>query len=315
MNAMPSPAVWLTSLRPFSFTASVMPVLLAVAIGFLVQQEVPESTVQLSLIVPFVLSALLMHSGTNVLNDYWDYRHGVDGFVRGKPDPDPTHTISQGLVSPRFMLITGNVYFVLSILVGGFIALYRGPLYFVAGLGGALGGYLYTGGRISLKYRALGDVAVFFLMGPALVFMAMWAILGTAPMAVMLRYVGVLSLPLAFLVTAILHGNNTRDIDRDRDAGIQTVAGLLGRKRSKNLFALLLVAAYGAVVLSVGLSIVSYPVLVVFLTAPRAIKLARRVYQEDDGALVLLPMMTAQLHLQFSVLQIIGVGAQLLWNL
>jgi 1,4-dihydroxy-2-naphthoate octaprenyltransferase len=292
-----------------------MPVILAVLIGFFVHRESPGSTIQLSLIIPFALSAVLMHSGTNVLNDYWDYRHGVDGFIRGEPDPDPTHTISRGLVTPAFMRASGNVYFIAAILAGGYIAWYRGPLYFIAGLGGALGGYLYTGGRFSLKYRALGDAAVFFLMGPALVFMGVWTVIDTAPFGLMVRYATVLSLSLAFLVTAILHGNNTRDIARDRDAGIQTVAGLIGRVKSCNLFVLLLVAAYAAVVLSVALGFVAYPVLAVFLTIPRAYHLARGVYHNDSAALVHVPMMTARLHLQFSILQIAGMGVQLVWNL
>ncbi len=285
---------WLKSLRPYSFTASAMPVLLAAAFASTTPAEATWWY-----LLPFAFAALLLHAGTNVLNDYYDFVHGVDRA----DDPDPTHVITQGIMTPRFMKISGHTYFLAGIAVGGTIALTRGPLFFAAGLLGALGAYSYTNARLSLKYRALGDIVVFLLMGPALVVMGLWALEGTvSPQGALV------SLPVAFLVTAILHGNNLRNITDDSDAGISTLAVLLGFERSKLLFAGLVLLSYLAVVGLVATEVLALEALLALGALPLGVRLVRNVLiAEKSPALMGLPIKTARLHLVFSGLFVAGV--------
>jgi 1,4-dihydroxy-2-naphthoate octaprenyltransferase len=255
----------------------------------------------------YILAAVLFHAGTNVLNDFYDYRHGVDG----PQDPDPTHAISQGVVSPRFMLASGRIYFVLGILLGAVIAGLRGPGFFAVGLVGAAGAYYYTNARFSLKYRALGDVAVFLLMGPALVFIGMWALVGSIDWGAT-----VASLPIAFLVTAILHGNNMRDISVDHDAGVDTVAGRLGFERSKWFFWALVGLAYLTVPVLIAVGTITSIAVVSWFSIPPALRLLIRVRRVSHGGeLMDIPLQCAKLHMLFSVLYIAGIfaGAAVSW--
>ena len=280
---------WVRSLRAFSFPASLVPVAVAAATANTSGEVVAWWT-----LVPFALAALLFHAGTNVLNDYYDHVHGVDG----EDDPDPTHAISRGIVSPRFMLISGRLHFLPGVALGGTIAVIRGPFFFLAGLAGASGAYFYTNARFSLKYRALGDVAVFLLMGPALVAMGDWALTGIVRPVAALH-----ALPVGFVVTAILHGNNLRDISADARAGVDTLAGRIGFHRGKSVYALLLAAAYLSVVALVAAGVIPILSTLSLLTAIPATRLVRRVVAAPDGAhLIDLPVRTAKLHLLFGVL-------------
>lgn len=290
---------WFLSLRPYSFTASLIPVLLALPASLLREGYVLRWTVPV-----YTLAAVLFQSGTNVLNDYYDHLHGVDG----PDDPDPTHAISRGYVTPRFMLLSGHLYFLLATGLGLIIAFAarRGPFFLAAGLAGALGAYLYTGRRISLKYLALGDLLVFLLMGPALVFLGVRAFSG-----VYRTYVLFLSLPPALLVTAILHGNNLRDMESDRAAGVRTLAGLMGPAAARRLFASLIALAYGTVPVLVATRVIPLTGVIAFLSAPLAVRLAGRVVATGDErlhTLVDLPRQTAKLHFLFSVLYIGGIA-------
>lgn len=56
------------------------------------------------------------------------------------------------------------------------------------------------------------------------------------------------AIPLALNTEAILHSNNTRDVDVDREAGIVTLAILVGRTGSYAIFVLLLFVPYVAFV-------------------------------------------------------------------
>ena len=237
----------------------------------------------------YALAALLFHAGTNVLNDFYDFVHGVDP----DGDPDPTHTITQGVVSPRFMRFSGRLYFVLGITIGSVIGLERGVTFVATGVAGAVGAYLYTGRRFSLKYVALGDVLVFFLMGPALVAIGVWALWGSVP-----AEVWALSLPVAFLVTAILHGNNLRDRETDRAAGVRTVANLVSEQTARVGFAGLIGAAYLSLVVLLIAGVAPVWSAAALLTAVFAAPLAIRVLRGEPD-LVALPVQCARLHLLF----------------
>jgi len=289
---------WFVSLRPYSFTASLVPVALALALAVAGSDG---GDIMWWTLAPFTLSALLFHAGTNVLNDYYDFVHGVDA----EDDEDPTHAITQGIVSPRFMRISGHLYFLLGLVVGLPIGLERGWLFLAAALLGAGGAFFYTSARFSLKYVALGDVLVFLLMGPALVVMGLWALTGTASWMS-----AVLTLPVALLVTAILHGNNLRNIHSDRNAGIATLAGLLGTRRAKALFAALVVLPHAAVAAFAAAGAVPVPALLPVLTLPAAGALAFRVARTPDPTrLVRLPLSCARQHMLFGLLYVAGLAA------
>ncbi|NBF39896.1 MAG: hypothetical protein GVY14_05720, partial [Spirochaetes bacterium] len=183
--------------------------------------------------------------------------------------------------------------------------LLRGWLFVLAGLLGAAGAFFYTSARFSFKYVALGDIVVFFLMGPALVVMGLWALTGTAS-----AMSAVLTLPVALLVTAILHGNNLRNIHGDRTAGISTLAGLLEVRGSKALFAALVVLPHASVAAFVATGATAIPALLPVFTLPAAGVLAYRVARTADPArLVTLPLACARLHMLFGLLYVAGLAA------
>ena len=66
-------SLWVQAVRAFSFTASVIPVLLGglFALG-------AQGTKAWYLLPLAVLGGLLLHAGTNLINDYYDFKNGVD---------------------------------------------------------------------------------------------------------------------------------------------------------------------------------------------------------------------------------------------
>ncbi len=297
-TVLPGVKLWFLSLRPFAFTASVMPIALAaVASVFLHDGAFTEPA---WITFPFfAIAGVLFHAGTNVLNDYYDFTHGVDG----EDDRDPTHLLPQGLVSPRFMVISGHIYFALGIAMGSVIGIWRGPVYVVTGVFAAILAYFYTGARFSFKYVALGDIVVFLLLGPAMVAMGVWALLGSVPGDALL-----FSVPIAFFVTAILHGNNLRDIESDRREGVFTLAERLGPERSRHMLTSLFLLPLITTAVLVSVGILPALSLVSLLIAVPALQLLRAVYSNSDSSvLVTLPMRCAKLHMLFSGLLILSL--------
>lgn len=177
----------------------------------------------------FLAAVLLLHIGTNVLNDYHDHCSGVDDSTA----PGPSGVIQQRKVAPLFMLYSGILYFVLAIAVSIPILLAR-PIVLLPGIPAVIAAYFYTSHHFSLKYHRLGEVAVFMLFGP-LLFIAATLSFTHASWVLML----LVSLPFGLYAAAVLFVNNTRDCTRDHQAGIKTIPMLFSSTVNRIVFMLL----------------------------------------------------------------------------
>ncbi|HEV8402649.1 MAG TPA: LLM class flavin-dependent oxidoreductase, partial [Candidatus Limnocylindrales bacterium] len=202
-------------LRPFAFTASVIPVLAGAALAWVDE---------LWAWAPFIaalLGAVFLHAGTNIVNEVYDVRKGVDTIT----SPRASHAIVKGRIRERTALLVAATFFALAVVVGLYLVWLRGPAIIVLGLLGLVGGWGYTAPPLEYKNRALGVPIVFFLMGPLMVEGAYFAVSGQWSVTAL-----VLSIPIGMLVAAILHGNEWRDIREDSRAGISTISARIGRR-------------------------------------------------------------------------------------
>ena len=288
-------SLWLQAVRAFSFTASMVPII----VGAMLALAFPGS-VRWDLFPVVVVCSLLIHAGTNLISDYYDYKKGVDkegafggsGVLLGK------------LLQPKQLLIGGILSFILCFLLGLIFVQIRGIEMLYLGLVGIIGGYLYCGG-IGYKYIALGDVLVFWLMGPLMVLGSFFVLTGTYNSTILLA-----SLPVGFLVTAILHANNLRDIQHDKAANVRTMATILGLNGSKIEYYLLISAAYLSVIFMVITHYLSPWTLLVLLSLPPALKNIKVVSQATPSTqteLAMIDVQTAQHHFLFGILLAIGL--------
>ena len=243
-----------------------------------------------------------------MVNDVVDYRKGVDTPLNF----GHSGVFVEGSMSARAGHAYGIALFGAAALIGVALAVLRGPGVLAFGAVGLVGGYLYTGGPKGYKYLALGDIAVFFLMGPLMVIGTSYVITGE----VWLWRVVWASLPVGFLVAAILEANNLRDLDTDRQAGVRTVAGLLGFDGAKAEYVMSVAAAYVIVVALAVTRVSSWWSLLVMATLPISVPLVRVVLsapRPGSRRLGLAMVRTAMLHMAFGAALVVGlaVGAAL----
>jgi 1,4-dihydroxy-2-naphthoate octaprenyltransferase len=223
----------------------------------------------------------LLHLAGNLLNDYFDYRKGVDRRLHDD-DGRPGRQLVRGELAPREILAEAIACVVLAAAPVGYVLSQAGGelLWYAAGAMAAA--YAYTGPPLHLKYRALGEVLVFITFGPMLMLGAAHAQTGRLVLDVAL-----VSIPVGMLTTAILAGNNFRDADEDASAGIRTLAQLGGAAFARWAYIGLICAAVGALVI-LGLTRVApwpvalSPLLLVLLIGPlRAAIKGRRLADID----------------------------------
>jgi 1,4-dihydroxy-2-naphthoate polyprenyltransferase len=282
-------------LRPFAFTASVIPVLAGAALAWV------DDAWSWPPFLAALLAAVFLHAGTNIVNEVYDVRKGIDSIT----SPRASHAIVKGRVRERTALAIAGGAFVLAILVGVALVAMRGPAIIGLGLLGLVGGWGYTAPPLEYKNRALGVPIVFLLMGPLMVEGAYFAVSGQWSVTAL-----VLSIPVGLLVAAILHGNEWRDIREDSRAGISTLSARIGRRWAHYGYVGLVLGAYVVLALAVIAGSLPTWVMLAILSLPFLAQVIRSAELGASGqarAISMIDLQTARLHLAFGSLVVVGL--------
>jgi 1,4-dihydroxy-2-naphthoate octaprenyltransferase len=285
--------MWVQAVRPFSFTASIVPVLLGSAVA------ATQGIFNPGLFLLTLIGAVAIQGAANLFSDYFDYRDGYDSA----DSAGSSGVLVHGILQPSEVFLAGLALTGVVAAIGLYLTALRGTPVLVLGVLGVLGAYFYSGRPIAYKYRGLGDPAIFLLFGPLMVLGAYYVQARAIELVPMLY-----ALPVGCLVTAILHVNNTRDIASDGRGGGTTVARTLGLGGAKVLLYALLAAAYLLVIAGVlSGTFVRWSALAL-LSAPLAWNLAKAVAAAKDSQdLIKLDIATARVHLVFGLLLVVGV--------
>ena len=222
---------------------------------------------------------LLAHLSVNVLNDYFDYKSGVDLKTQRTPFSGGSGSIVNGLITPPQALWIGIGSLVVIIPLGVFFTLTVGwgllPLLLVAA--GCI--VLYTPFILKLNWP---EWAPGVGLGSLPVLGAFFVQTGTYPMAAVIA-----SIPSGILVHNLLLLNEFPDADADATANRRTMPIALGKRRSAWIFSALTGIVYLWIVGAVIASQMPPFTLLGLLTLPLAVKAVRgSMHYDDMGQLV-----------------------------
>jgi len=285
-------SAWYQAARPRTLTATYAPLGLAAVIA--IQHGVFD-------LVRFVLSliaALLLQIAANLINEYFDFKRGADELKTAGQGM----IIKNAVLSPRDVLLGAIVTVVVAVIIGLYLLSQTGLLLFWIGLGGVLVVITYTAGPFPLAYNGLGEIAVFIFMGPLMVLGAYYV------MARDFSWTPVIcGLPIGFMVAAILHANNVRDLEADRAVNKNTLAVRLGRPGARIEYVILVGGAYVMVGVLILLRVMPITTLLVLITLPEAYQLIGIINTSEEVPRLHMAMgRTARLHGQFGMWLVIG---------
>lgn len=280
---------YVLALRPWSLSASLMPTLLGSTLAYKYPGATDFNYITLILTVFITIS---VHGAGNLVNTYFDYVKGIDN--RKSDDRtlvDHILTKDEVVTLGALLYFAGCIGFILLTAISPAKMEHLALVFF----GGLSSSFLYTGG-VGFKYIALGDIIILTLFGPISVLFAFMSQTGRLVWGTIYY-----AIPLALNTEAILHSNNTRDMEGDKKAGIVTLAILIGHTCSHVLYAFLLFTPY-----------VMYIVMTVkyskwfalpLVTLPNAFKIEKQ-FRTNDIANI--PRKTAKLNFFFGVLSVMA---------
>ena len=258
---------WIEATRPWSFPASTMPALIALAFA---QWSLNGNTHLLAGLAA-VAGAFIFQISGNLISDYFDYRSGVDS----KDTFGSSRMIVDGVFKPRTIWLYGMAWLALGCMLGLWLTARSGWALLAIGAAGALGTYFYY----TLKYHALGDVLIFLIYGQLIPLGAYYCAAGGA----IDWRLTLVTTPIGFMIVNILHANNTRDTMYDSRAGISTLAMRIGLRWSKRVFAALAYSSYAILALCVAFGWLPWPCLVMLATTPLAVKNVKWMMRATGG--------------------------------
>jgi 1,4-dihydroxy-2-naphthoate octaprenyltransferase len=257
---------WLIATRSVVFVMTVNSVIIG-ALLYLLQTGFHSYSFLLPLSL-VLMGLVLAHAASNLFNDYWDAKHGIDtseGYFRPAYMPHPSLS---GMMSSQSLFSLGIAHLAGMIAIAAYLVLLRGPfVLLLAGLG-VLFLTMYAGGPFPLKRIGLGEPAVFIVWGPLMVGGTYFILSGTYPFWVLIA-----SIPYAVSVTTVLFGKHIDKIDYDTKLRVKTLPVILGENATKNVLKALIIVAYISVI---GLVVTKYlPIwaLISLLALPKAYQL------------------------------------------
>ena len=287
---------WYKALRPRVFTATYAPMGLAGIIA------IDDGVFDAAVFLLALIGALLLQSAANLINEYADYRRGADRLK----EAGQGMTIKQKILSPRSVLHGALFTTAAGCLIGLYLLSQSGPMLWLIGIGGVLVAISYTAGPFPLAYNGLGEIAVAIFMGPAIIVGAYYVMAPDVGGARILELC-LISLPIAFMVAAILQANNIRDMEADRAVDKRTLAVIFGIRFARGEFMFLVIGSYVAQMIVIALGYLPAASLLTLITLPEALRLIK-VFNTSRAV----PLMhqaqgrTAQLHGQFGLLLVVG---------
>jgi 1,4-dihydroxy-2-naphthoate octaprenyltransferase len=287
--------IWLMAARVRTLPAAVAPVLVGTSLALGDGHFHPLA------FVAALLGAVFIQVGTNLSNDYSDARRGADTEDR----LGPVRVTAGGLVPPGQVLVATYVTFGLAVACGAYLIAVAGWALLAVGAASILAGVLYTGGPRPYGYEGLGELFVFLFFGIVAVAGSYYVQVQKLPWEAF-----VCAVPVGLLASAILVVNNVRDLETDRRAGKRTLAVRLGRERTRGLYVAMLVLAFATAPVAWWAGSMTAWLLLPWLAAPLAVRLARVVRTRVDGSSLNAALAgTGQLQLLFCLLFSAGILA------
>jgi len=274
---------WLHAARVPTLAASLVPVAVGSALAARDHAFRPGPA------IAALWGAIFIQIGTNLANDYSDFKRGADAKRVG-----PQRVTQSGLVAPRTVKLAAWIAFGISAFFGILLSAMSGWPILAIGAASIASGWLYTGGPWPLGYHGLGDLFVFLFFGLVATCGTVYAEALHVPAEAWLAGAAVGS-----IATAILAVNNLRDRETDAHVGKNTLAVKIGARATRIQYVILVLVPF-ALAAALG---TLWPL----FALPAAVPGLKTVLTRDGAELNQGLGQTARMQILYSVLLAFGL--------
>lgn len=282
--------------RPRFLILALACVLLGVATAY-----VSGATLNGWYIALIIIGALCAHASVNALNEYDDFRSGLDLITEATPFSGGTKTLPNNPQKAHLALISGLGTLALTVAIGIYFAVVRGPGILPIGILGLILVYTYT--KWITRRPIICLVAPGLGFGPLMVMGTDFVLTGRFSWLAL-----VASLVPFFLVSDLLLLNQFPDVEADRSIGRDHLLIRYGRKVGARVYNVMLILAYVSIAAGWALGILPIGGLLGLATLIIAVPVLRGVPRLATDIPHLIPLMGKNVLINLATPTLMAVG-------
>ncbi|MGH1568317.1 MAG: prenyltransferase [Nitrosopumilus sp.] len=274
-------SVWFRVIRIRFLLASVI----AVSVGLALNWWQNSSLDVFDAVLTFA-GVMALHASVDLLNDFWDFKRGIDTKTTRTKMSGGTGVLPEGLLKPSSVYRAGIAFLIIGTIVGGFFVITDGITIAII-LGFAiLSIYFYS---TKIVDSGLGEFFV-AVKGSMIVIGTFFIQSGQISTESILAGIVVGSLSSLVLFIA-----SFPDHDADKSKGRKTLVIAVGKKRGSKLFWIFPLVSYLAMIIGVVTNLFPVLSLISFLAIPLMIKSGIGLQRNHDSIDNLVPYMSSTL--------------------
>ena len=305
--------IWLRAIR-FRFLAASA---IAVTCGLALAIWASPSQFNILNAILIYLGVFCLHSSVDLLNDYFDFKRGIDLKTKKTKFSGGTGVLPEGLLSPHSVYLAGIVFLFMGLIIGGVFVILKGYIIGLILSFAAISIILYSTKLVNL---GLGELFVGIK--------GMLIVIGTFYVQTSLISIEsiVLGVVVGLLSSMVLFVNSIPDMRADKEGGRKTLAILLDLYSSKVKFYFLMglvtLIYISAIIFFNGLDNNFISVIPIIFLLPLAVKILVEFKRyitsmKDAGDLGYVRIMgnTVMFSRLFGLALILGITIMILLNL
>ena len=275
-------SVWLRVIRVRFLLASIIAVSAGLAITWW-----NTSSITIFDAILTICGVLALHASVDLLNDYWDFKRGIDTTTHRTKMSGGSGVLPEGLLKPAQVYAAGITFLIIGTAIG---------IYFVA-TDGVVIGIILAFAVISIYFYSTkivdwGLAEVFVAIKGSMIVMGTYFV-QTSQITEQSVLAGIV---IGVLSSLVLFITSFPDHDADKAKGRKTLVINLGKQKACTILWIFPAITYGITIIAVIFEIFPVFCLIILSTVPLIIRSGLKLKQNYDKLTNLIPVMSSTLY-------------------
>ena len=274
-------SVWLRIIRIRFLLASVIAVSLGLAINWW-----QTGNIEIFDAILIMCGVLSLHASVDLLNDYWDFKRGIDTATQRTKMSGGTGVLPEGLLKPKQVYAAGIIFLIAGTAIGAYFVFTDGIIIGLILAFAVLSVYFY-----STKIVDWGLAEIFIVIKGTMI------VIGTCFIqTTQITESAILGgIVVGILSSFVLFITSFPDHDADKAKGRKTLVINLGKQKACTLFWVFPIIFYSVSIFAIIIGVFPIFCLIILSTIPLVIKFGKKLKQNYEKLDKLLPIMSSTL--------------------
>ena len=230
---------------------------------------------------------LVLHASVDLLNDYWDFKRGIDTKTYRTKMSGGSGVLPEGLLKPAQVYRAGIVFLIIGTAIGGYFVVTGGIVIGIILAFAVISIYFYSSKIVNWRLAEL-----FVAIKGSMIVIGTYFV-QTSHITEQVVLGGIV---IGVLSSLVLFITSFPDHDADKAKGRKTLVISLGKQKACTILWVFPMIIYGITITAVSLEIFPVFCLIILLTIPLIVKSGKKLKQNYDELTDLISAMSSTLY-------------------